>query len=155
MEEHWDKKIKGIGFNYADIFKPEQELLDIIVTKYSDNQFELNGELTRIENYYSDIKQLAVKIDSTLSEHVEALKAKTVNRLVQLEKKMKSAEKKKFAVQLVQIQKIKAALFPDNNLQERVENLAGFYAKYGREIFDILLNNSLSLEQEFVVLTLH
>lgn len=151
-EEQWDKKIHGIGFTYTDIFKPEQELLDIVVEKYSDNQFELNGELVRVENAYAEIKELAVKIDGTLKDHVEALQAKAVKRLLQLEKKMKSAEKRKFATQLVQIQKIKAALFPNNNLQERVENISGFYAKYGRQIIPLLLENSLSLEQEFTVL---
>lgn len=152
LEEQWDKKIKGMEFTYADIFKPEQALLDTVVEKYSDNQFELNGELVRVEHAYAEIKELAVKIDSTLKDHVEALQAKAVKRLLQLEKKMKSAEKRKFATQLVQIQKIKAALFPNNNLQERVENLSGFYAKYGKQIIPLLLENSLSLEQQFTVL---
>ncbi|HWB24423.1 MAG TPA: bacillithiol biosynthesis cysteine-adding enzyme BshC [Chitinophagaceae bacterium] len=154
MDDQWRRKISAIGFNGSDIFKPEQELLDIVVERYSDKQFELNGELSRIEDFYSGIKEMAVRIDSTLSDHVDALKTKTVKRLLQLEKKMKSAEKRKFAVQLVQIQKLKEALFPNNNLQERVENLSGFYAKYGSEIVDVLLDNSLSLEQGFCLLTL-
>lgn len=154
IEEQWDKKIQSIGFSYNDIFKPEQELLDIVVERFSDNRFELNGELVRVENAYTEIKELATKIDGTLKDHVEALQAKAVKRLMQLEKKMKSAEKRKFAVELVQIQKIKAALFPNNNLQERVENLSGFYAKHGKEIISLLLEHSLSLEQKFVVLSL-
>ncbi len=155
VEERWEKKLQSIGFGYGDIFKDEQELLDKVVAKNSTNKFKLNGELGKVETAYADIKELAGKIDSTLLDHVEALKAKTVNRLLQLEKKMKSAEKKKFDTELAQIQKIKAALFPNNNLQERVENLSGFYSKYGKEIFQVLLDNSLSLEQQFTILRLH
>jgi len=154
VEEQWEKKMQAIGFSYSDTFKPEQELLDIIVDRFSDNRFELNGELVRVENAYAEIKELALKIDSTLKDHVEALQTKAVKRLLQLEKKMKSAEKRKFATELVQIQKLKAALFPNNNLQERIENLSGFYAKYGREIIPLLLENSLSLQQQFTVLSL-
>lgn len=154
IEEQWDKKINSIGFSYEEIFKPEQELLDIIVERFSDNRFMLNGELTRVESAYGDIREMALKVDSSLKDHVEALKTKAVKRLLQLEKKMRSAEKRKFAVELVQIQKLKAALFPNNNLQERVENLSGFYAKHGKEIIQLLLDNSLGLEQEFVVLRL-
>lgn len=154
IEEQWDKKINSIGFSYEEIFKPEQELLNIIVERFSDNRFMLNGELTRVENAYGDIREMALKVDSSLKDHVEALKTKAVKRLLQLEKKMRSAEKRKFAVELLQIQKLKAALFPNNNLQERVENLSGFYAKYGKDIIQLLLNNSLGLEQEFVVLRL-
>jgi uncharacterized protein YllA (UPF0747 family) len=48
--------------------------------------------------------------------------------------------------------KLKAALFPNNGLQERTENIAGFYAKYGDEIFDKLLQQSLTTEEMFAVM---
>jgi bacillithiol synthase len=91
------------------------------------------------------------RVDPTLVAHVEALKTKAVKRLLELEKKLKSAEKKKFSTELTQIQKLKAALFPHNNLQERIENYAGFYAKHGPAIIDALLDASLTIEQQFVV----
>jgi len=106
------KKILSAGFTYNDVFKPEQELLDIVVDKYSENEFELNGELTRIEDFYTDIKQLAVKIDSTLSDHVEALKTKTVKRLLQLEKKMKSAERESLLCSLYKYKSLKQHCSP-------------------------------------------
>jgi len=155
VDERQEKKVQSIGFTYRDIFKPEQELLYIVVNRNSTNRFHLNGELGKVEGAYDDIKALAGKVDASLLDHVEALKTKTVKRLLQLEKKMKSAEKKKFDTELAQIQKIKSSLFPNDNLQERVENLSGFYAKYGKQIVQILLDNSPALEQQFTVLTLH
>ncbi len=152
IEERWYKKMQGLAFREEDLFKPEQTLMDIVVARNSGNRFELNGELSSIENAYDEIKALAGKIDTTLKAHVEALRTKTVNRLLQLEKKLKSAEKKKFETERLQIQKLKEALFPNNNLQERIENVAGFYAKHGSNVLQKLLDNSLTLEQQFTVL---
>ena len=71
----------------------------------------------------------------------------------ELEKKMRRAEKRKFEEQQRQIQKINEALFPNEGLQERVENFSWFYAKWGKDFIGELLSNSLAFEQEFTILT--
>jgi uncharacterized protein YllA (UPF0747 family) len=85
---------------------------------------------------------------------VNALKIQTVKRLQELEKKLLRAEKRKFETEQRQLQKIKSNLFPNNSLQERVENFGSFYAKYGNEFIAALLENSLALEQQFTVMTI-
>ena len=67
---------------------------------------------------------------------------------------MMRAEKKKYLVQQQQLHKIKSQLFPGNNLQERVENFMGLYARYGESFIKALYENSLTLEQQFTVLVL-
>ena len=62
------------------------------------------------------------------------------------------SEKRKFTSQQEQIQNIKKVLFPKDGLQERKENFSSFYAKWGRVFIEELYNNSLGLEQEFIVL---
>jgi len=64
------------------------------------------------------------------------------------------AEKRKFVTEQNRVQKIKAHLFPNNNLQERVENMSVFYAKYGSDLFNILLQYSQTTEQHFAILSL-
>ncbi|MBK7291991.1 MAG: bacillithiol biosynthesis BshC [Chitinophagaceae bacterium] len=132
---------------------PEQDLVNQLVLKETKNDTKLKGSLTAIEELYESFKQQAKAVDSTLEKHVDALKTKTVFRLQELEKKMLRAEKRKFADQQGQIQKVKAHLFPGNGLQERHENISYYYAKYGAAILQTLYNESLSLEQEFVILT--
>jgi len=83
---------------------------------------------------------------------VDALKLRTVQRLQELEKKMLRAEKRKFTDQQRQIHTIKEHLFPKNGLQERIENVSYYYAKWGRDFLDKIYENSLNLEQEFVVM---
>ena len=75
-----------------------------------------------------------------------------MKKIAALEKKMLRAEKRKFEAQQRQIHKIKTVLFPNNNLQERIENLIPFYAKWGDGFIKALYENSLALQQQLVVL---
>jgi uncharacterized protein YllA (UPF0747 family) len=70
----------------------------------------------------------------------------------ELEKKILRAEKRNFADVRNKIHEVHEALFPLNGLQERVENFIPWYAVYGKAFIDLIYNNSLTLEQEFVVL---
>lgn len=153
VEEKWKALISKLGYTTENFFSSEQELLNKLVIKESKNETKLNGSLAAVEELYDSFKQQAKAVDTTLEKHVDALKTKTIFRLQELEKKMLRAEKRKFTDQQGQIQKIKAHLFPGNGLQERHENISYYYAKYGPAILQLLYNESLSLEQEFVMLT--
>jgi bacillithiol synthase len=151
IEKKWQEEMKKIGADEKDIFLPEQELLDLLIEKQGRKP-QLNGELNRVEEVYAHLDNLASAIDATLSQHIAALKAKTIKQLQGLEKKMMRAERKKQEVTRNKVSKIKSALFPLYGLQERVENFSSFGAKWGRSFIDEVLFNSLSLEQEFCVL---
>jgi len=152
IEKKWQLAIDKLGFTSDDFFLPEQELMNKLVAKESKNATKLNGSLTAMEKLYESFKEQATAVDSSLAKHVEALKTKTIYRLQELEKKMLRAEKRKFTDQQRQIHTIKEALFAGNGLQERRENLAYYYAKWGRSFIASLYDASLGLEQEFVVL---
>jgi hypothetical protein len=64
---------------------------------------------------------------------VSALKEKAMHKIVELEKKMLRAEKRKFQAHQNQIQSIRNHLFPGDGLQERKENLSYFYALWGHD----------------------
>ncbi len=153
IEKKWQQAISKLGFTTEDFFLSEQELINRLVARESDNKLKLNGTFSAAEQLYVAIKKQAVAIDVTLDKHVEALKIQTLYRLQELEKKMLRAEKRKFADRQRQIHTIKEQLFPGNGLQERRENLSYYYAKWGREFIQQLYDNSLGLEQEFVVLS--
>lgn len=153
IEKKWQEKITKLGFTDKDIFLGEQVLINRLVGRETEHKLKLNGTLSQTEQLYDAIKQQAGSIDSTLEKHVEALKSKTVYRLQELEKKMLRAEKRKFADQQRHIHAIKEHLFAGNGLQERKENLTYYYAKWGKSFIQRLYENSLGLEQEFVVLS--
>jgi bacillithiol biosynthesis cysteine-adding enzyme BshC len=152
VEKKWKEAIQKLDFNIEDFFFSEQELLNKLVVKESKNEIKLNGSLVSLEQLYERIKEQASNIDTTLEKHVESLKSKSVHRLKELEKKMLRAEKRKYSDQHRQLQSIKAHLFPGNGLQERFENIAYYYAKWGKAFIQMIFEQSPVLEQEFVII---
>ena len=67
---------------------------------------------------------------------------------------MLRAEKRKFETEDRQLRQLKKQLFPNENLQERVENISGWYARYGSAWIDMLKQYSLALESRFSVLVI-
>ena len=153
IEKKWRDKMERIGFAERDIFKTKQALLNELVKRESQQQVTLLEEVNNADEYYGHLKSIAGNIDETLVTHVNALQTRALKSLLDLEKKLLRAEKKKFDNQNRQIINIKSALFPQDSLQERIDNFMPYYAKWGRSFIRIVLDNSLTTEQQFVVLT--
>lgn len=153
VEKKWQEKISRLGFTIEDFFSTEQELMNKLVARETKNEIKLNGNFTDADNLYESLRKQAVAIDTTLGKHVEALKSQSLYRLRELEKKMLRAEKRKFIDQQRQIHNIKENLFPKNGLQERIDNFMYYYAKWGKDFIRHLYQQSLSLEEEFVILS--
>lgn len=141
-----------LGFSNEDLFTPAQRLQNKWVEKNSTNNLSVDQSLQSINDLYNKLSAQAKAIDSTLLQHIDALKTNTLKRVEIVGKKMLRAEKRNHADAMNQTKKLKQKLFPNNNLQERIDNFIPYYARYGSAFIDELYKNSLSLEQEFVVL---
>ena len=153
VEKKWQDKISRLGFTIDDFFLPEQELMNRLVSRETKNEIKLNGNFTEADKLYESLKKQAVAVDATLGKHVEALRTQSIYRLQELEKKMLRAEKRKFTDQRRQIHTVKETLFPGDGLQERIDNFIYYYAKWGKDFIRQLHQHSLSLEEEFVILS--
>ena len=151
VEKKWGQKIDKLQLKKEQLFLSELNILNALL-EAQGNRPQLNGEVQQLEQLYEGLKQSATAVDVTLQQHVEALKVQALNRVQKLEKKMQRAERKKHEDLKSGIAAIKQQLFPRGGLQERVENFATFYAKWGPQFIDDLLDHSLSLEQQFVIL---
>ncbi len=151
IEKKWQQLVDKLQLTTEQIFQPPLQLLDLIIEREGKTP-RLDGELSKVKALYEQINETASNIDVTLAQHVTALQVKALKQLQNLEKKMNRAERKKHEAEENQVNKLKNHLFPNNGLQERVENFSSFYAKWGSGFIDALYENSLSLEQEFVVL---
>jgi bacillithiol synthase len=154
IEKTWKEKMDKLGISERDIFLPEQELLNRLVKKESPNQLNIQTQIEAAQKTYNELKEIAGKIDVTLVEHLSALEKAALNKLHELEKKLLRAERRKFADKQRQIKTIKEALFPNNSLQERVQNFLPYYARSGKEFFDIIYKHSQPLQEDFAVITL-
>jgi uncharacterized protein YllA (UPF0747 family) len=153
MEEKWKEKVDKLHIPIGAIFKDERILMNELVKRESENQLNLAGEITNFTNYYDRLKTVAGQVDDTLTTHVAALQTRAIKPLHELEKKLLRAERRKYEVEKRQLSAVKNALFPNNSLQERVDNFMPYYARMGKDFFKAVYDNSLTLEQKFTVIT--
>ena len=146
--------LKKLKFNYADLFSSVQDLSAAFIKANSAQQLDLKEQRMSLNQLYHQAEKIAASIDVTLIAHIKSLQSAGDNKLAAVEKKMLRAEKRKFADAMQQIEKLKAVLFPHQNLQERVENFMWYYAKYGPTFLDGIYQHSLTLEQLFIVIPL-
>ena len=98
------------------------------------------------------MRNTAATVDTTLLLHIDSLQKNALKRINELEKKLLRAEKRKFKDEQHQIETIKRILFPRNNLQERIDNFAPFYAVGGKEWIDFVYNHTFAFEQLFRII---
>ncbi|MDN3658033.1 bacillithiol biosynthesis cysteine-adding enzyme BshC [Ferruginibacter paludis] len=143
---------KKLQLEYAGLFATELELVNHLVKRDSTIQLSLEEEKENMIALYDQIKKIAGDIDTSLKTHTNALQTQALKKITALEKKMFRAQKRKFEAQQRQLEKLKKELFPNNSLQERVDNLMPFYASHGKEFIKMIYSHSKGLQQEFGVI---
>ncbi len=152
VEKKQTHKAAVLGFNLKDLFTKENDLIKALVIKQSALQLSLTKEIEAFQMLYEKLKIIAGAVTPTLATHTQALQINALKKIAVLEKKMLKAEKKKYDAEQRQLHQLKSTLFPNSNLQERIENFIPFYAKWGKSFFDAVYKHSLALEQEFMIL---
>jgi bacillithiol biosynthesis cysteine-adding enzyme BshC len=153
IEDKWKKKLDRLGLQITDLFQPENDILQLIVKRYAADKLSLVGYYNDVDSIYSNIETQAVEVDASLERYVQAIKKRSLKTLKALEKKMIRAEKRRYSDEQRQIAQICAALFPKNGLQERVENFSRFYVKWGNDFIHHIYHHSLTLDQQFTVMS--
>lgn len=150
-----NQQIQKLGFTLADIFKDTDGLLKEFVSKNSTSELSLKEQELKLVSLFAEISAKAIAVDQTLKGSVEAELQKAINSLKNIESKLLRSEKQKQEININQIKKIKDKYFPEGSLQERFENFAPYYLKYGKhfisdlkEIFDPLDFKLLILENK-------
>jgi uncharacterized protein YllA (UPF0747 family) len=154
MNGKQEHKLNELKISLSDLFKDETVLSNEMIVKWTGTDFSLSQEMGQVKSLFNLLKTKSGDIDKSLIQHVHSLEVDMLKKINTLEKKMLKAERKKQAVQLQRIWKLKAELFPNGNLQERVENFMPYYAEYGPSFIRAIIEHSLSLEQEFISVVL-
>ena len=144
----------SMQFDEQDFFKPLLELEIAYVKKHATETLHLTAQKESLSNLYTVIKNEVIKVDPTLGAHAENLAHQAKAKLEELEKKMVRAERRKQAVAIQRIHRIKQELFPQDNLQERVENFSKWVGQYDLEWIQIIMDNSTGLASRFRMITI-
>lgn len=152
MDDKSVKRLQKVDMQPKDIFADTETLISEFVRKNTREELVLKDEYLEIEKLFSALGRKAANIDVTLKASVEAEKTKALRSIGRLEHKFLKAEKNKFSWQTELIRQVKSHLFPQNKLQERVENILPFYAIYGPEFLDVIYHSLDPLNKEFTLI---
>jgi bacillithiol biosynthesis cysteine-adding enzyme BshC len=141
-----------LGVTTHRLFVNELALLNEYTLANAHTTLSTKQQQLAASEIYRQLQEQASAIDTSLKPHVAALHVGVLKGLVNLEKKFLRAEKRHHADYARQLHKLKSVLFPQNSLQERVDNFMPLYANYGKEIISVLYENSQPLTEAFSVL---
>ncbi|GAA4322746.1 bacillithiol biosynthesis cysteine-adding enzyme BshC [Flaviaesturariibacter amylovorans] len=145
------ERADALGLDAEALFLPVLEQVNRHLAR-SGQQPRLNGEVQELGALFEKLRASAAAVDSTLDQHVAALRTRSLHLVNELEKKMQRAARRREAATQRQLEHLKQQLFPKGGLQERVENFSTFYARYGDAFIDALYRHSGALEQQFTIL---
>jgi bacillithiol biosynthesis cysteine-adding enzyme BshC len=152
IKEKMAKQWADLGFTATDLFSPSLDLEVAYVKANSKHNLSLAASIDAMKTLYQQIQYQAIQVDATLGDHTMNLSVQSIKKLAELEKKILKAEKKKQVVSIERIQNIKNELFPQNSLQERVDNIAEWIGDYGWSWVEAVMQHSNTMEHSFTML---
>jgi uncharacterized protein YllA (UPF0747 family) len=152
INEKMAKQWSDLGFTLNDLFTSSLDLEVSYVKANAQHSLSLEASIEAMKTLYLQIQNQAIQVDATLGDHTMNLSVQSIKKLAELEKKILKAEKKKQAISIERIQHIKNELFPQNSLQERVDNFAEWVGEYGWNWVEAVLQNSNSLDHAFTII---
>ena len=152
MRQKQAEQWAAMQFDEQDLFKPILELEIAYVKKHASQALDLQDQMKNLTTLYTTIKNEVKKVDPTLGTHAENLAQQAKAKLASLEKKMLRAERRKQAVAIQRIHRIKKELFPQDNLQEREEHFSKWVGHYDLTWIETIMENSTGLESRFSII---
>lgn len=145
-------KIYRLNLTFKSVFKSTTALQNEYVRRHTTHRLHLRDEWMELNAIFGKIKLRTHKIDPSLGPSTEAVKARLKKAINSLEKKLLKADKRNHQDAMLQIERIKEKLFPGGGLQERTENFAVLYVKYGDDLIKDLIEHFDPLAFKFTIL---
>ena len=152
INENTAKKIDKLGFQIQDFFKDIDALKKEFIAQHTDEDIDVSLYKNELEITFNKLQELTKNIDATLVNTVGAELQKSLQSIDSIQKRLMKSLKQKNETELNQIEKIKTQLFPQNNLQERVDNFSSYYAKHGQQFIDDLIANFNVYNKQFLLI---
>ena len=144
----------SLEFELGELFKTTLDLEMAFVKKQAKENLALTEHIASLNKLYETIQKDVIKIDASLGDHALNLSIQAQKKLELLEKKMVRAEKRKQHTSINRIHNIKAELFPNNSLQERVENFSEWVGLYDWAWVEAIMENSKTMQTGFTIITI-
>ncbi|MFV8224569.1 bacillithiol biosynthesis cysteine-adding enzyme BshC [Christiangramia aquimixticola] len=148
-----DEKRRKLNISLSELFLKQHELINRKVRQISNINIDLSGQKEHLKEQFKNMYDLAEKTDPSFLGAVKAQEVKQLKGLDNLEKRLLRAQKRKLKDEVERIASLQNELFPNRGLQERQTNFSEYYAEYGQELIDTLLEELNPLDANFKIIT--
>jgi bacillithiol biosynthesis cysteine-adding enzyme BshC len=146
-------RMDRLGLTTEELFRNSSfELEQELVKEISEEELNLKEAREKLEALFLDMESKLRKVDKLLEKSVRSGYVRSERIVMNLEKKMLRAEKKKHNILTGRLQKVHGALFPRDGLQERNLNFSVLYEEFGADLVPMLIDNLDPFSGEFTVL---
>ncbi len=150
----YSEKLEKLDTNFESLFLKQHMLVADYTKRLSEIKIDFSTQKEHLQSQFKALHELATKTDASFNGAVAAQEKKQLNGLDNLEKRLLTAQKKKFSDQLSRLIAIQDALFPKHSLQERTVNFSELYLEYGDTLLLELKANLDPLQADFTILEL-
>lgn len=150
--EKQNNKREKLNLTWEELFLKTEPFTQKKTHDLSDNAFDFEQQKAFLRKQFDDLVALTEKTHPSFVGAVKAQEQKQIKGLENLEKRYFKAERLKNQDQLDRMIDLKIALFPNNSLQERVDNFSTLYAEFGQQMIDVLLENLHPLDQNYAII---
>ncbi|MCW3071383.1 MAG: bacillithiol biosynthesis cysteine-adding enzyme BshC [Bacteroidetes bacterium] len=154
-DEKTNQQLQKFNLSVNGLFKDTEMLIREFISKAAGSGISLKEQEEKIAVLYAGISEKAALVDPSLKGTVEAELQKTVNGLKNIESRLLRSEKQKQETSINQLRKLKEKLFPEGNLQERYDNFAPYYLKYGKDMIPSLKATFKAFEYEMLIIEMN
>lgn len=148
------KKLRKLDVQISDLFLNQSELMNRQTKKISKTQIDFSPQKEHLKKQFEDLYKLAEKTDKSFYGAVAAQEKKQLNGLEKLEKRLLKAQKRKLKDELERLETLQNQLFPQQSLQERLDNFSEYYLEYGESLIPALVKELKPLDAKFSIIML-
>lgn len=148
------KKAQSLQLQLIDLFKQDFELESQVTKQVSDVEIDFSSQKKYLKDQFSGLYDIAKHTDKSFEKAVAAQEQKQLNGLDNLEKRLLKAQKRKLSDQVTRATDLQLELLPLGSLQERVINFSYYYATYGEDVIDTIMQSLDPLDLRFTFIEL-
>ena len=148
------EKLQKLNLSIKELFSKQDILVNNQVKKYSKIDIDFTQQKEQLQNQFKTLFKVADQTDKSFIGAVAAQEKKQLKGLINLEKRLLKAQKRKLSEQISRITEIQNQLFPGKSLQERNLNFSELYLEFGDQLIQQLVLNLQPLKGEFLILEL-
>ncbi len=152
LEKQAFEDLKSLGLKLKVLFHHTEHLEEMLLQLENSSNYDLETAFTSIKAVFDRVETQLASIDPTLEHSVKSGWARVSRILLNLEKKGKRAEKRKYSDTIAKFERAQSQFLPAGSLQERRFNLIYGYQVFGEGFIDVLYDVIQPFSDQFLIL---